>query len=78
MSPPPPSANPTNHSAHIDLKLHHLSGMRYWSYDFAHQPSRQECEETSPSLVFGHYALMQDDSWEEVFQLLFGGSRRSE
>ncbi|RFS87632.1 hypothetical protein CH426_26530, partial [Klebsiella aerogenes] len=27
----------------------------YWEYDFANQPSRQDCELSSPSLVFDHY-----------------------
>ncbi|XP_032072931.1 vitronectin isoform X2 [Thamnophis elegans] len=59
-------------------RVYFFKGSRYWSYDFAHQPSRAECEQTSPSLVFGHYAGLKQDSWEEVFRLLFGGGRPGE
>ncbi|XP_026546805.1 vitronectin, partial [Notechis scutatus] len=55
-------------------RVYFFKGSRYWSYDFAHQPSRAECEQTSPSLVFGHYAVLQHDSWEAAFRLLFGAS----
>uniref|UniRef100_A0A8C6X119 Vitronectin n=1 Tax=Naja naja TaxID=35670 RepID=A0A8C6X119_NAJNA len=56
-------------------RVYFFKGSRYWSYDFAYQPSRAECEQTSPSLVFDHYAMLKHDSWEEVFRLLFGGSQ---
>ncbi|XP_058019770.1 vitronectin [Ahaetulla prasina] len=59
-------------------RVYFFKGSRYWSYDFAHQPSRAECEQTSPSLVFDHYAVLKHDSWEEIFRLLFGGSRPGE
>ncbi|XP_003227312.2 vitronectin [Anolis carolinensis] len=58
-------------------RVYFFKGRQYWSYDFAHQPSRQECEETAPSVVFGHYAQMQDHDFEDIFQILFGGVRRS-
>ncbi|XP_060612752.2 vitronectin [Anolis sagrei] len=58
-------------------RVYFFKGRHYWSYDFAHQPSRQECEETSPSVVFGHYAQMKDRDFEDIFQILFGGVRRS-
>ncbi|KAJ7309033.1 hypothetical protein JRQ81_008321 [Phrynocephalus forsythii] len=58
-------------------RAYFFKGNKYWSYDFTHQPSRQACEETSPSVVFDHYAQLQDDSWKEVFYFLFGGNRRS-
>ncbi|XP_042298370.1 vitronectin [Sceloporus undulatus] len=58
-------------------RVYFFKGNKYWTYDFANQPSRAACEETSPSLVFDHYAQMQDEEWEEIFQLLFGGTRRS-
>ncbi|XP_074869784.1 vitronectin [Carettochelys insculpta] len=54
-----------------------FKGKYYWAYDFANQPSQPECELSSPSLVFDHYALMQDNSWEDIFQLLFESSRHS-
>ncbi|XP_010118344.1 PREDICTED: vitronectin, partial [Chlamydotis macqueenii] len=48
----------------------------YWSYDFAHQPTQADCEKSSPSAVFNHYAFMNRDSWEDIFQILFGGRER--
>ncbi|NXR03487.1 VTNC protein, partial [Sagittarius serpentarius] len=45
----------------------------YWSYDFAHQPTQADCEKSSPSAVFNHYVFMNRDSWEDIFQILFGG-----
>ncbi|KAL8198934.1 UNVERIFIED_CONTAM: hypothetical protein K2H54_029983 [Gekko kuhli] len=58
-------------------RVYFFKGKHYWSYDFDKQPSRENCEETSPSLVFDHFALLQEDSWEDIFMELFGGSRRS-
>lgn len=58
-------------------RVYFFKGKHYWSYDFDKQPSRRDCEETSPSVVFDHFALLQDDSWEEIFMELFGGSWRS-
>ncbi|XP_025031077.1 vitronectin [Python bivittatus] len=40
--------------------------------------SREDCEQTSPSLVFGHYTVLQRDSWEEFFRLLFQGPQPGE
>ncbi|XP_063151280.1 vitronectin [Candoia aspera] len=59
-------------------RVYFFKGSRYWSYDFTHQPSREECEQTSPSLVFDHYTVLQHDSWEELFRLLFRGPRTGE
>ncbi|XP_048374422.1 vitronectin [Sphaerodactylus townsendi] len=58
-------------------RVYFFKGKRYWSYDFEKQPSRKDCEETSPSLVFDHFALLQDDSWEQIFVQLFGSLRNS-
>ncbi|XP_077167970.1 vitronectin [Paroedura picta] len=58
-------------------RVYFFKGKQYWSYDFDKQPSRKDCEETSPSVVFDHFAVLQEDSWEEIFMELFGGSRRS-
>ncbi|XP_067422056.1 vitronectin [Emydura macquarii macquarii] len=60
------------HSYHGKERVYFFKDKRYWSYDFANQPSRQDCEVSSPSLVFDHYTFMQGDSWEDLFQLLFG------
>uniref|UniRef100_A0A8C8S833 Vitronectin n=1 Tax=Pelusios castaneus TaxID=367368 RepID=A0A8C8S833_9SAUR len=62
------------HSSHGQERVYFFKGNHYWAYDFAKQPSRQDCEGSSPSLVFDHYALMHDDSWEDIFQLLFGST----
>ncbi|XP_006118079.2 vitronectin isoform X2 [Pelodiscus sinensis] len=78
---------PDNLDAAFALPAHSYSGKErvyffkdehYWEYDFANQPSRQDCELSSPSLVFDHYTLMRDDSWEDIFHLLFGGTKQSE
>ncbi|XP_063002800.1 vitronectin [Elgaria multicarinata webbii] len=58
-------------------RVYFFKEKRYWSYDFANQPSREDCEQTSPSAVFDHFVLLQDDEWDQFFQMLFGGSRRS-
>nr|XP_056721325.1 vitronectin [Euleptes europaea] len=58
-------------------RVYFFKGKHYWSYDFEKQPSHKDCQETSPSLVFDHFALLLDDSWEEIFMELFGGVRRS-
>ncbi|NXS43792.1 VTNC protein, partial [Balaeniceps rex] len=70
------------HSYHGNERVYFFKGKYYWSYDFAQQPTQADCEKSSPSEVFNHYAFMNRDSWEDVFQLLFGsrmtgaGSRR--
>lgn len=53
--------------------IHPLPDKYYWSYDFAQQPTQADCEKSSPSTVFNHYAFMNRDSWEDVFHILFGG-----
>ncbi|NXH16614.1 VTNC protein, partial [Bucco capensis] len=60
------------HSYHGNERVYFFKDKYYWSYDFAHQPTQAECEKSSPSTVFSHYAFMNRDSWEDVFQLLFG------
>ncbi|KFW10762.1 Vitronectin, partial [Fulmarus glacialis] len=61
------------HSYHGNERVYFFKDKYYWSYDFAHQPTQADCEKSSPSAVFNHYAFMNRDSWEDVFQLLFGG-----
>lgn len=77
--PVPWAQAPSSRMASLQPDRLHVSfpGKHYWAYDFAKQPSRQDCEVSSPSLVFDHYTLMQGDSWEDFFQQLFGGSMRS-
>ncbi|XP_009989384.1 PREDICTED: vitronectin [Tauraco erythrolophus] len=61
------------HSYHGNERVYFFKDKYYWSYDFAQQPTQADCEKSSPSTVFGHYAFMNRDSWEDVFQILFGG-----
>ncbi|XP_023794996.1 vitronectin [Cyanistes caeruleus] len=60
------------HSYHGNERVYFFKDKYYWSYDFAQQPTQADCEKSSPSTVFKHYAFMNRDSWEDVFQLLFG------
>ncbi|KAM8991444.1 vitronectin isoform 1-T2 [Ara ararauna] len=61
------------HSYHGNERVYFFKDKYYWSYDFANQPTQADCEKSSPSTVFNHYAFMNRDSWEDVFQILFGG-----
>ncbi|XP_009867612.1 PREDICTED: vitronectin-like [Apaloderma vittatum] len=63
------------HSYHGNERVYFFKDKYYWSYDFAQQPTQADCEKSSPSAVFNHYAFMNRDSWEDVFQILFGGRR---
>uniref|UniRef100_A0A8C0DX00 Vitronectin n=1 Tax=Balaenoptera musculus TaxID=9771 RepID=A0A8C0DX00_BALMU len=58
----------------VFFKLH---WRQYWEYEFQQQPSQEECEGSSQSAVFEHFALMQRDSWEDIFRLLFWAPRFS-
>ncbi|NWI96268.1 VTNC protein, partial [Pitta sordida] len=60
------------HSIHGNEKVYFFKDKYYWSYGFNQQPTQADCEKSSPSTVFKHYAFMNRDSWEDVFQLLFG------
>ncbi|NXE87312.1 VTNC protein, partial [Menura novaehollandiae] len=60
------------HSYHGNERVYFFKDKYYWSYDFAQQPTQADCEKSSPSTVFNHYAFMNRDSWEDIFQLLFG------
>ncbi|XP_018412621.1 PREDICTED: vitronectin [Nanorana parkeri] len=53
-------------------RAYFFKGRQYWQYEFTHQPSRQECLGSSPSELFTRYAVLQDDSWEDIFRLLVG------
>ncbi|XP_011730114.1 vitronectin isoform X1 [Macaca nemestrina] len=54
-------------------RVYFFKGKQYWEYQFQHQPSQEECEGSSRSAVFEHFAVMQRDSWEDIFELLFWG-----
>ncbi|NXO53963.1 VTNC protein, partial [Aramus guarauna] len=60
------------HSYQGNERVYFFKDKYYWSYDFAHQPTRADCEKSSPSAVFNHYAFMNRDSWEDIFLALFG------
>ncbi|XP_033703324.1 vitronectin isoform X1 [Tursiops truncatus] len=55
-------------------RVYFFKGRQYWEYEFQQQPSQEECEGSSQSAVFKHFALLQRDSWEDIFRLLFWGS----
>lgn len=76
------SGIPDNVDAALALPAHSYSGRerayffkgkQYWEYEFQLQPSQEECEGSSMSAVFEHFALLQRDSWEDIFELLFWG-----
>ncbi|XP_032284724.1 vitronectin [Phoca vitulina] len=52
-------------------RVYFFKGRQYWEYEFQQQPSQEECEGSSLSAVFEHFALLQRDSWETLFELLF-------
>ncbi|KAM8944678.1 vitronectin [Lycaon pictus] len=52
-------------------RVYFFKGRQYWEYEFQQQPSQEECEGSSLSTVFEHFALLQRDSWETFFELLF-------
>lgn len=54
-------------------RVYFFKGSQYWEYEFQQQPSQEECEGSSLSAVFEHFALLQRDSWEALFELLFWG-----
>ncbi|XP_005402815.1 PREDICTED: vitronectin isoform X2 [Chinchilla lanigera] len=54
-------------------RVYFFKGKQYWEYAFQNQPSQEECEGSSPSAVFEHFALLQRNSWEDIFELLFWG-----
>ncbi|XP_004635479.1 vitronectin [Octodon degus] len=54
-------------------RVYFFKGKQYWEYEFQNQPSQEECEGSSPSAVFEHFALLQRNSWEDIFELLFWG-----
>lgn len=46
-------------------------GKHYWEYEFQQQPSQEECEGSSLSAVFEHFARLQQNSWKNFFEILF-------
>ncbi|XP_015974682.2 vitronectin [Rousettus aegyptiacus] len=61
------------HSYSGQERVYFFKGKQYWEYEFQQQPSREECEGGSLSAVFEHFALMQRDIWDDIFELLFWG-----
>ncbi|XP_041808829.1 vitronectin b [Chelmon rostratus] len=62
-------------------KAYFFKGDKYHQYEFKHQPSHEECVQmsrSSPSVLFTRYTdLFCDQTWEELFTELFGGSYSS-
>lgn len=56
-------------------RVYFFKGQQYWEYEFQQQPSREECEDSSLSTVFEHFAMMQRSGWEDIFELLFWNRR---
>ncbi|XP_006874275.1 PREDICTED: vitronectin [Chrysochloris asiatica] len=54
-------------------RAYFFKGRQYWEYEFQQQPSQKECDSSSTSLVFEHFAQMYRESWENIFELLFWG-----
>lgn len=61
------------HSYRGRERVYFFKGKQYWEYEFQQQPSQEECEGSSLSTVFEHFALLQRNSWEDIFELLFWG-----
>ncbi|XP_006891135.1 PREDICTED: vitronectin [Elephantulus edwardii] len=61
------------HSYNGRERVYFFKGKQYWQYEFHNQPTREECEYSSMSTVFEHFALMQRSSWENIFEFLFWG-----
>ncbi|XP_030602535.1 vitronectin b isoform X3 [Archocentrus centrarchus] len=59
-------------------KAYFFKGDKYYQYGFKHQPSHEECfqmSRSSPSVLFTQYTdLFCDNTWEDLFAELFGGS----
>ncbi|XP_074045137.1 vitronectin [Macrotis lagotis] len=72
---------PDNLDAAVALPAHSYSGQerayffkgnQYWEYEFQHQPSQEECEGSTMSTVFEHFAVLQKAGWMSFFEILFG------
>ncbi|XP_004706989.2 vitronectin [Echinops telfairi] len=61
------------HSYSSRERVYFFKGKQYWEYEFQQQPSHKECEDSLPSAVFEHFALMQRDGWLDVFKRDFWG-----
>ncbi|XP_075445397.1 vitronectin [Ascaphus truei] len=58
-------------------KVYFFKGSRYWQYEFTKQPSQEECHGSAPSELFRRYTMLQMDSWENFFEILFGSRKTS-
>ncbi|XP_007530777.1 vitronectin [Erinaceus europaeus] len=54
-------------------RVYFFKGKQYWEYEFQQQPSQEECEDSSLSTVFAHFAQMHQDNWKKVLEILFWG-----
>ncbi|XP_055982844.1 vitronectin isoform X1 [Sorex fumeus] len=53
-------------------RVYFFKGKQYWLYEFHQQPSQEECEGSSQSTVFTHFATIRG-SLDAIFDLLFFG-----
>ncbi|XP_076137784.1 vitronectin a [Alosa pseudoharengus] len=64
------------HGHHGKEKVYFFKGDQYYQYEFKHQPTHEECIQMSlrsPSMPFLHYTNMYYQSWEEFYNIIFGG-----
>ncbi|KAJ7996111.1 hypothetical protein DPEC_G00233690 [Dallia pectoralis] len=58
-------------------KVYFFKENQYYQYEFKHQPSHEECvrmTRSTPSVLFTRYTdLYCDDSWGDIFTILFQG-----
>ncbi|KYO40868.1 vitronectin [Alligator mississippiensis] len=58
-------------------RVYFFKGRHYWSYEFAQQPTWEECEEQdSQSAAFWHFAFLVGTDWDNIFDMPFGLSSR--
>ncbi|XP_016057381.1 PREDICTED: vitronectin [Miniopterus natalensis] len=63
-----------SHSYSGRERAYFFKGKQYWVYEFQQQPSQEECEGSSLSAVFGHFVMLQRDSWRDIFEFFWGRS----
>ncbi|XP_044532198.1 vitronectin isoform X1 [Gracilinanus agilis] len=55
-------------------RAYFFKGKQFWEYEFKQQPNQEECEGSELSTVFEHFAILQQYSWQSIFELLFWNS----
>ncbi|XP_029470218.1 vitronectin [Rhinatrema bivittatum] len=51
-------------------RVYFFKGNRYWQYVFSQQPSRQDCEDESPSVVFDQFTFLNMHSFQTLYDNL--------